>query len=67
LKKSGTFEIVDRDKAELKQWKIYMEKDKTERNKVLEIAEKVKDESMDMDQKTIKKMTGLYMHEIRKL
>lgn len=65
LKKSGMFEIVDRDKAELKQWKIDMEKDKAERKKALEIAKKLKDEGMD--EKTIKKMTGLYMHEIRKL
>ncbi len=65
LKKSGMFEIVDRDKAELKQWKIDMEKDKAERNKALEIAKKLKEEGMD--EKLIKKMTGLYMHEIRRL
>ena len=65
LKKSGLFEIVERDKVEMQQWKIDMEKEKAERNKALEIAKKMKNE--DMDEKTIKKMTGLYMHEIKKL
>jgi DNA repair protein RadC len=65
LEKSGLFQIIERDKTELKQWKIDVEKDKAEQKKALEIAKKLKESGMEL--KTIKKMTGLYMHEIRGL
>ena len=65
LAKSGLFEIVEREKEDMKQWKLDVEK-KAERHKAkLEIAKNLKDSGMD--EKTIKKMTGLYMHEIRRL
>ena len=65
LAKSGLFEIVEREKEEMKQLKFKMEKDRIERNRTLEIAKNLKESGMD--EKTIKKMTGLYMHEIRRL
>ena len=65
LSKSGMFEIVERDKIELQQWKIDVEKDKTKHQTKLEIAKNLKDEGMD--EKLIKKMTGLYLRQIRKL
>lgn len=65
LQKSGLYEIVDREKVELKEWKLRMEREQGERAKALKIAKKMKDEGMNA--KLIKKMTGLYMHEIRSL
>lgn len=65
LKKSGLFEIVEREKIELQQWKIDIERNQAKHENSLEIARKLKAEGMN--EKLIKKMTGLYMHEIRKL
>jgi len=65
LAKSGMFEIVEREKEEIKQLKFEMEKKRIEKNRTLEIAKKLKESGMD--EKSIKKMTGLYMHEIRRL
>lgn len=65
LKKSGMFEIVEREKAALKQWKIDIEIDKARKNELLGVAKKLKAEGMD--NKFIKKTTGLYMWEIKKL
>ena len=65
LKKSGLFEVVERDKIEIQEWKLKMEKDKSEQKKAMEIAKKLKDSGMD--EKTIKKMTGLRLGEIREL
>lgn len=65
LSKSGLFEIVERDKIEIQEWKLRLEKDKSERKKALEIAKKLKESGMD--EKAIKKMTGLRLFEIREL
>tara|TARA_R110000796_G_scaffold252627_1_gene389013 strand:+ start:98622 stop:99242 length:621 start_codon:yes stop_codon:yes gene_type:complete len=65
LKKSGLFEIVERDKMELKEWQLQMEKERGEHEKALVIAKRLKD--MDMDEKDIKKATGLKLGEIREL
>lgn len=65
LQKSGLFEIVERDKAELKAWKLKLEHERGERDKALEIAKKLK--KSGMDEKDIKKMTGLLLGEIRRL
>ena len=65
LKKSGLFEIVERDKMELKEWQLQMEKEGGEHEKALVIAKRLKD--MDMDEKDIKKATGLKLGEIREL
>lgn len=65
LAKSGMFEIVDRDKAELKQWKLDIEKQRAEKEKALDIAKKLKDEGMDID--LIKKVTGLKKWDIKRL
>lgn len=58
LKKSGLYEIVDRDKAEFKQWKI-------ETEKALDIAKKMKNKGYDVD--TIKELTGLKKWDIKRL
>ncbi len=65
LRKSGMFEVVEREKVELQEWKIKMEQQHAQHEEKLAIARKMKAEGMD--EKLIKKMTGLYMHEIRKL
>lgn len=65
LSKSGLFEIVERDKVELKQWQVDMETDRAKHENSLAIAKKLKAEGMD--DKFIKKMTGLYMSDIKKL
>lgn len=65
LKKSGLFEIVERDKAEIKQWQLKMEKDRGEHEGRLAIAKKMKKEGFDND--TIKKLTRLPIAEIREL
>ena len=65
LKKSGLFEIVERDKAELKEWKLRMEKKRGEHEGKLAVAKKLK--KSGMDEKEIKKMTGLRLEEIRNL
>lgn len=65
LRNSGLFEIVERDKVEIKEWQLRVENERGQGKKALEIAKKLKESGMD--EKTIKKMTGLYMHEIRDL
>ena len=57
--------IVKRGNEGLKQWKIDMERNQAKHENNIEIARKLKAEGMD--EKLIKKMTSLYMHEIRKL
>jgi DNA repair protein RadC len=65
LRKSGLFEIVEREKAELKEWQLRMEQERGEQRKALEIAKKLKESGMD--EKEIKKMTGLRLTDIREL
>lgn len=65
LKKSGLYEVVEREKVEIKEWQLKMEKDKAKHENSLEIAKKLKESGMD--EKTIKKMTGLYLRDIREL
>lgn len=65
LKKSGLFEVVERDKIEIKEWQLKMEKDRGEHEGKLFIARKMKNEGYD--EKTIKKLTGLRLGEIREL
>ncbi|MCE7995492.1 MAG: JAB domain-containing protein [Roseivirga sp.] len=61
LKSSGLYEVVDREKAVMTKMKIEAE----QRKEALTIAAKMKKDGLD--EKTIKKYTGLYMHEIRGL
>ncbi len=65
LKKSGLYEVVEREKIETKEWQLKMEKERGEKEKALAIAKRLKE--MDMDEKDIKKATGLRLGEIRGL
>lgn len=65
LKKSGLFEVVEREKTELKEWQLQMEKERGEHEKAKVIAKKMKKEGYD--EKVIKKLTGLRLSEIREL
>lgn len=65
IKDSGMYEVVDRDKVNMMQWKLNIERKQGEKSKAIKIAKKMKGEGMD--EKIIKKWTGLYLDEIRKL
>lgn len=65
LKKSGLYEVVEREKVEIQEWKLKMEKDRGKEEKALAIAKKMKNEGFD--EKIIKKLTGLRLGEIREL
>ncbi len=65
LKKTGKYEIIDREKARLQDWKIRLESEKAKKDEKLAIAKKMKAEGMD--EKLIKKMTGLFLGDIRGL
>ncbi|UTW61833.1 hypothetical protein KFE98_17740 [bacterium SCSIO 12741] len=65
LQRSGKFEIVGAAQAELKEWKIQIERERAEKKKARDIAVKMK--TKGYDEKEIKEMTGLYLSEIRKL
>lgn len=65
LRKSGLFEIVNREKAKMQEWKIEHEKKRNEREGKKAVAKKLKESGMD--EKEIKKMTGLRLGEIREL
>jgi len=62
LQNSGAFEIVDKEKKDLEQWRIKTEQ---ERSIKLEIAKSLKNQGIEID--TIKKATGLTKWDIRKL
>ena len=65
LRNSGLFEIVEREKLKIKEWKLEMERDRAEKQKALDIAKKLKEEGIDTD--LIKKVTGLNKWEIKEL
>lgn len=65
LKKTGRYEILDAEKASMRQWKEEMEREKAIKNNNLEIAKKMKEDGIDND--TIKKYTGLTKWDIKKL
>lgn len=65
LKKTGRYEILDAEKASMRQWKEEMEREKAIKNNNLEIAKKMKEDGIDID--TIKKYTGLKKWDIKKL
>ncbi len=65
LKKTGKYEIIDREKARLQDWKIRLESERAVKDNNLKIARKMKDEGLD--DKLIKKMTGLPLGDIRNL
>jgi len=65
LKKSGLYEVVERDKVEMQEWKLKQEKEMSEREGKKSVAKKLKESGMD--EKEIKTMTGLRLGEIREL
>ena len=65
LKKTGRYEILDAEKASMRQWKEEMEREKAVKNNNLEIAKKMKEKGYDID--TIKELTGLKKWDIKKL
>lgn len=65
LKKSGFFEIVEREKVAIKKWQLKMEKESGDHEGRLAVAKKLK--ASGMDDKEIKKMTNLPIAEIREL
>lgn len=65
LKKTGRYEILDAEKASMRQWKEEMEREKAIKNNNLEIAKKMKEKGYDID--TIKELTGLKKWDIKKL
>lgn len=65
LKRSGLYEVVDREKADIKEWRLKSEKRESEREGKKSVAKKLKESGMD--EKEIKKMTGLRLGEIREL
>lgn len=65
LHKSGLFEIVERDKQQIKDWKVQIEKEKVLKENNLGIARRMIADGLDID--TIKKYTGLTKADIKKL
>ena len=65
LHASGLFEIVERDKAEIKAWKLQLEREKAAKERDIEIAKKMKAKGFDDD--TIKELTGLTKTVVKKL
>jgi len=62
LQNSGAFEIVDKEKKDLEEWRIKTEKEYSVK---IEIAKKMVSDGVDIE--TIKKYTGLTKWDIRKL
>ena len=65
LQGSGLFEIVEREKEEIKAWKLRLERERAVKESKLEIAKKLKDQDIDIE--VIKMATGLTKPEIKKL
>ncbi|CAM1369479.1 JAB domain-containing protein [Tenacibaculum xiamenense] len=62
LQNSGAFEIVDKEKKDLEEWRIKTEKEYSVK---IDIAKKMVEDGIDFD--TIKKYTGLTKWDIKKL
>ncbi|MGB3465472.1 MAG: JAB domain-containing protein [Cyclobacteriaceae bacterium] len=65
LRNNGLYELVAKEKEELRQWKIEMEKEKAVKDFAVKMAKKMKSEGFD--EKAIKNFTGLGLKEIRGL
>ena len=65
LANSGLFEIVEREKQELTEWKRELELKHAIKDRNMEIGKKMKKDGLDED--TIKKYSGLTKLEIRRL
>ncbi|QHI38645.1 hypothetical protein IMCC3317_40390 [Kordia antarctica] len=64
LRKSGFYELVEKESEQMKAFKLQIEKDKVRNEERYTIAKRMKDEGYDID--TIKKLTGLNKREIGK-
>jgi len=65
IQNSGMYEVLNVDKARIIELKLSIEKEKLLKENSKMIAKKMKEQGMD--EKLIKKMTGLYLDEIRVL
>lgn len=65
IKNSGMYEVMNVDKANMIKLKMEIEKEKIEKEFAKKMARKMKKDGAD--EKYIKKMTGLYLDEIREL
>ena len=65
IRSSGMFEIMNMDKKSMIDLKVEIEKKRLVKETAKKIAKKLKDQGMD--EKLIKKMTGLYIDEVREL
>ena len=63
LRKSGLYEIQDRESDQMKEMKIQYERKNAEKAKAMEVARKMKADGFDNN--TIKKYTGLYIRDIK--
>ena len=65
LRDSGTYQLIDQEKAQMQQWRAEVEKEKAIHERSLEIAKKMKAKGYDMD--VIQELTGLTKQAIKKL
>lgn len=65
LTNNGLYQLVEKEKESLRLWKIEVEKEKASNERALTIAKEMKGDGVD--EKVIKKYTGLGLREIRKL
>ena len=63
LRRSGLYEIVDRESDQVKEMKLRYERKNAEKEKAMDIARKMKADGLDNN--TIKKYTGLYIRDIK--
>ena len=65
LRKSGRYELVEREKEAIREMKMAVEREKARLDNSMEIARKMLKDGIDID--TIKKYTGLNKREIKQL
>ena len=65
LQNNGLYQLVEKERESLRLWKIEVEKEKAVKEFALKMAKELK--AMGLDEKDIKKATGLGLKEIRKL
>ncbi|KAB8152366.1 DNA repair protein [Kordia sp. TARA_039_SRF] len=64
LKESGLYKVVSRESEAMKELQLRFEKEKSEKEKAMEIARRMKADGID--NQTIKKYTGLYIRDIKR-
>ena len=65
MRDSGTYQLIDQEKAQMQQWRAEVEKEKAIHERSLEIAKKMKADGQD--DKIIRKYTGLSQKDINAL